>query len=554
MTRSIEATTIGAFVLEVQLPSGLSYFAVKSFDLHKYKGQITSCDVLVSGISYLVQGVTNTTYPELSKVQTLYEYAMDPGIQPMKCRLLQFDSKDTRTRNGLQWFSGRLCVVSLSVSTTNGISSECKCSCLGKACQLFFSYVNDFKQTDAKQIQNIVFLQRNALIGPTSALTNFFRTQKLDLLTLIELSQQDVAKDTIDVLFSKAFSTLQKQRKRLTNLPDTTPDIDLADYLKSDYKLGQVMLALAQGIGTGSPNPYLKKFNQTFANGLNSTQIFDAVNNTLHSGSRMLSFIPSARQQTDEADLLHIIPDYVIPVTEQPASYIGPHMVAQANVSLRPVNSLSIPDVLYTNVSALTSFKCPASQISVMPGIYGRYKAPTAQNKAFLKLRQVAAPWWMLTMCEQKILKSTEKNHLKNTPVGKTPKQKDQDISPSNHKQLLLQSLNAYTKTVFFNMYAADKVATVTLLPFDDVLDLDHYIGYTTQIDLPLGQDDLNQNLDHEFYGVLQGLTYSYGCSSAPGQASYLTVRATVTALTPKESTYKDIFQTSSNSLLYRKV
>ena len=101
----------------------------------------------------------------------------------------------------------------------------------------------------------------------------------------------------------------------------------------------------------------------------------------------MLSFTPSTRRQTDEDDLLHIIPDYVIPVTEQPASYIGPHMVVQTNVSLRPINSLSIPDVLYTNVSALTSFKCPSSQISVMPGIYGRYKAPTAQNKELLKMR-----------------------------------------------------------------------------------------------------------------------------------------------------------------------
>lgn len=537
--------TSGSFVLCVKVSGAVKYYAVKNFYLRKAKGAITQCRVSLMDVTWQVEVRNLSTYPKLSALAQLYNSACQPETKPMQCQLLQYNSRQN-SGQPVQWFTGRVCVVTPVLAQRPGITSQYTCFCMGKACQLMFSYVSDYKYVDAKSANNVPQLQKNGLIGANAQATNIFSTEKLDTALLISNSGQSIQADTVDQLFTKAFNYLQQMRAKLA-LFAQTPTIDLSEYITSQYKISSVIKqAIKAPVDLGHSNPYLIAFDQMFASGIDNRQLIDAIMTTL-AGQRFLTTAPAQRTLPDAQDKLFIIPNYVLPVQTQDA-IITPEDINLVQVTANPLSHLSIPDKLFVNLTMLSAFDMGTRLMQNIPGLYGEYEAVTPASK----IKQAGAPWWLLTIAVQKSRFKTYKADMKNIPVGQSAvTQTQQNASWADGAK---QMFDTYTKTLYFSMYAAQKQATVSLLPTDKAKNMDRYIGKSIALQLPLDQQNLNDRKYSKFFGVLDSVTYQYGCSTSPQQSSYLTITANVTALTPQSSDFaKAIFQDQQTPLLYQK-
>lgn len=96
-----------------------------------------------------------------------------------------------------------------------------------------------------------------------------------------------------------------------------------------------------------------------------------------------------------------IVPSYIQPYSQDSGLTVYAKNLVQATITASPIQHLSTPDVLYINLSSLTAYDSAPPKL--VKGVYGKYISPASVSKDKMRVKQVMAPHWLLSLIVQRL-------------------------------------------------------------------------------------------------------------------------------------------------------
>lgn len=552
-----KVTKRGSFILEVKVDSQSTVlYTVKSFQLKKAMSNITQCVIAIKQIQTSTD--SQNTY---SSFLQLYNFGDIVTKQLPQCILYQVNQKSVYT----QWFTGRVCSINPIISTNQGTDVSATCMCMGKACQLLFTYAKDYRYLAMPRMNQISTLQLMGVLGNNTSLSNFWRTGKISLQTLMLNSKQDIKNDNIAILLAKIFNSLQQSANSIVsndtatwpaNTQNKLPIVNLNEYIDSKYKASEY----AASLDVGDTNPFLKLLDQQFINSTNGGTVLDAIKYAI-GGNRLLTTVPSNRHDTQ--DKLNIIPTYIRPVSDdfgQDYSKSLTQDVTSALVRVNPISLISTPTRIYVNMSEANEWG--QSQNSSIANLYGKYVVPGQDpNKA--RVKQIMAPPWLLSFFRLQSQNATKKQKGVTHTLRNKDRRKADSANIENSGKGISKDLtclmNSYAKSVYYQLYGKNKTMQLSIIPTDYALELDRFIGESIYLYVPITIQDLKKKNYRKVYGRLRSVTYSYRTSEGIDKPSFLSVYIVLQAITFDSDigggkTFSHIFTDPQQEFMYSRM
>lgn len=535
---------IPQFLLQAYLPDQTVQLFVQSFTLSKRLNDLVQCQIVAaSGISLFQlrqikskkQNVIYTNGVKLFSA-TLNNHKLIP------CKLI---TKADKPQDSVCYFKGYVLTVAPGLATSQ-IKTKASLSivCVGEQYNLMISPGKDYQQIPSSQLITFQAI--------TNAIKNVYKEsatgQLLNKNRAYTIANSNIAKsDDIATILSK-FDSVDRANEVIVNgKPQLSkPQPDISKYIKSDYILSDNIISLSNSIAS---NPFILDICDAYAKGITQNTIWNGLLQALCSDKLLQLTPPSIADTTkavkDNSDLKFNIKPVMHKYTTNAFS-ITADKITSIYLSSDMRKQITIPDHLaisfnFADYTGLSYIKIPVT--------YGVYPAIAKQNKQNrnTRIRVLQAPQWLQYGCPPK-----PPNRLK------TPTQ-TQSTQAKKQSQALEDSAGlryAYTRLLFFRLYASNKNIQIKM-PFTDITStIDQFIGLPVSIDLSSSKDnsmDPSWSTLDKLVGVVNAVRYQFSIAQGlQDSSSSFMINVELNMISHQDSQYAKAFA-QQNSDIYKK-